>query len=293
MLSDTSSRYPLSLLFGALALALPACDPDESPVEDLAAADEIAAAAVELPEVTADDIAAALAERRIASLPVAGAGRIDIVDIAATGAPNYAYFTVGGQAATDALQQLVDDQRATPAEVFLALAEDELPDALLADHRARAEEDPELSGEPRRLNFVAPRTFDTDINGCPGSLGAWVGSWATRFEGGYFTDGFQTTGKNTSNPGTTYYVAADSGGRVMSACNSSTNEVMVVYWALTFQPGLYYPYTLLWGNELGTIEATHMFSKGSGPVFGMSVSHPSPDPETYFAYGRCGGGCWK
>lgn len=52
-----------------------------------------------------------------------------------------------------------------------------------------------------------------------------------------------------------YYVAADSEGRVMSTCNSGNNEVMVTYLSLTFQPGLYYLYALLWGNHLATFSS--------------------------------------
>jgi hypothetical protein len=284
------------ILFGsalAAALTLSACAGDEAPDEAPQAAEEAAGESIEPPQLTADDIAAALDERRIASLPVGNSGRIDIVNVAATGAPDYVYITVGGSSLTDILQQLVDDQRATPAEVFLALAaaDDGLPDALLADHRARAGDDPELSREPRRLSYTALREFDTDINGCPGSLGAWLGGWASRFEWTNYTDNFMSSGQNSSNGSTAYYVSADSEGRVMSACNSGNNDAMVTYWSLTFQPGIYYPYTFVWGNQLGTIEAAHLFSQGSGPQFRMIVSHSHPAPDTYVAYGRCGGGC--
>lgn len=244
------------------------------------------------PQLSQAELAALLAEQTVAALPVAGAGRIDIVAVATSGAPEYTYIAVGGRATTEVLRELVVDQEATAAEVFVALADADLPvpEVLLADHRARAGDD-----APRSLVYVAPRTFELDSLDCygtsgnPQSFSSWVLDWADRFEFINFKQPYKYTARNTSDDGGSYFIPADGFGRVMSACNAGDNDIGVVFWALTSIPGPTYPYTFAGGSGLDAFEAAHLFSTGGSFPYVMSVNHTHPDPDTYVAYGRCGG----
>lgn len=281
----------------AAALLFTACD-DPGPDPDAAPEAEAAQALeVELPSLTPQEIAALRAERSVASLPVDRAGSVEIVNSGTAEAPAYVYIAVGGPLLNDVLRQLVDEQGATPAEVHLALADgDPLPEALAADHRARAEQDPAVSARPRRLAYVTPRSITSDDRYCLGSggnpenFGDWLGDWEQSF-GTYFNPSYQYDDINMVDGGTAYTIAADSNGRVMSSCNAAHNDVMVSFWSLTFIPGLYYPYSFVWAENLEDFDAVHLHSNGAGPLYRMGVSHSHPDPKTYVAYGRCGGAC--
>lgn len=287
-----------SVLLAVLCLA--ACDDPDAP------ADAPIEALDELPELplppapSADEIAALQAERRAASLPIGQAGRVDIVDIGGPGAPpHYTYFTVGGGLPADVLKQLVHEQGATPAEVFVALAEDgaAVPGALLADHRTRAEADPELDPTPRRLAYTTLRTYGLDIdnheclgaNGNPKSFVNWRTDWVNRFQSTFFKPPYQYD-QNQDDGQTGYSVPGDATGRVLSACNAAQNDIGVVYWMYTGAPGA--PYTMLWALPIDSFDAVHFFSDLSGPPYLMTVHHTHPDPNTYVAYGKCGNiGC--
>lgn len=282
------TSLPTPLLFVLLA----ACGEPEAPDgAELQGLDEPAEFAP-LPELSRAELAALVAEHTVASLPVAGAGRVDIVEIETSGAPEYTYIAVGGPATTEVLRELVVDQGATAAEVFLALADAALPvpEVLLADHRARAGDE-----APRALVYVAPRTFELDDLDCHGNSGnpqsfsSWVLDWADRFEFINFKQPYKYTNRNTSDGGTSYYIAADGFGRVMSACNAGDDDIGVGFWALTTIPGPNYPYTFVGAAALDSFEAVHMFSTGPSFAYLMTVSHTHPDPDTYVAYGRCGG----
>ena len=285
-------RASLGLSAAVLAAACEEPGPDASPQAEAAQAP-----ATEPPRLTAEQIDALRAERSVASLPVGQAGSIEIVNSGAAEAPDYVYITVGGAPVTDALRQLVDEQGATPAEVYLALADGgPLPEALAEDHRARAEQDPALSDQPRRLAVVMPRSVTPENHECLGSGGNpmdsddWLGDWAQSFAA-YFNPPYTYDDINTANGGTSYYIAAESGGRVMSACNAAHNEVQVSFWSLTSIPGPYYPYSFVWAGYLDDFDAVHLHSTGTGPLYRMVVGHTHPDPNTYVAYGRCGGAC--
>lgn len=283
----------------AAAALLSACVEADSTDGAPPASDEAVAAFAEPPQLTAEQLAALRAEVTIASLPVLQAGRVEIVDASTLDGAAFSYIVTGGQSVTDVMRQLLTDQRASPAEVFLALAEPgaEVPAPLLADHRARAELDPEASPQPRQLAYAMPRVIERDNNGClaagaePQSFSSWIADWKDRFKYSYFTLGQETSARNTSDGTTEYYVASDSQGRVMSACNAAWNDMNVVYWALTNIPGDFYPFTLLGVANLDAFNEVHLYSTGNGPMHRMSIVHASPDPDTYVAYGRCYWGC--
>lgn len=285
-------RASLGLSAAVLAAACEEPDPDASPQAEAAQAPE-----TEPPRLTAEQIDALRAERSVASLPVGQAGSIEIVNSGAAEAPEYVYFTVGGPLLREVLRQLVDEQGATPAEVYLALADGgPLPEALAEDHRARAEQDPALSAQPRQLVYVMPRSISSDNHDCLGSggnpmnFGGWLNDWRQSF-GAYFNPSYEYNDINTADGGTSYSIAPDSNGRVMSACNAAHNEVQVSFWSLTFIPGLYYPYSFVWAEYLDDFDAVSLYSTGTGPLYRMVVGHTHPDPNTYVAYGRCGGAC--
>lgn len=278
------------------ALLLAGCADLDSPDESQLAADDADREFAPPPRLTAAEIAALRAERTVASLPVDGAGYIEIADAGAPGAPEYTYIAVGGRRTTDLLDELVTSQGATPAEVFLALAEPDqaLPERLLADHRARAAADPGLDDEPRRLSYTAFRALDLDNNDClgnggnPKSFANWLSDWDDRFEFINFKQPHRYTARNTADGGTGYFIPADGFGRVMSACNAGDNDIGVVYWALTSAPGPTYPYTFMAAATLDPFDAAHLYSTGGALPQLMAVHHTSPGPDTYVAYGRCG-----
>lgn len=289
-------RGALSLALGAALLA--ACADDDA--DDAVPDDAFAETLPEPPQLTAEELAALRAEVTIASLPVGGAGTVDIVDTGAPDAPALVYVAAGGGGVTEVLRQLIAEQHATPAEVFLALADAgaALPERLLVDHRARAGREPGLGLVPRRLDVVMPRNLEIQANECLGSGGnpqtfdSWVDDWWDRF--GHIQVGAASIADALNNAGgaTAYYVGSDSEGRALSACNAADNDAGVSYWRLTTIPGsLYYPYSYVWAATLSPFKAAHLYSTGADLPYRMIVHHTHPDPETYVAYGRCGAGC--
>lgn len=279
------------------ALLLAGCAELDSPDESQLAADDAELEFPPTPDLDADTLAALQGERTVASLPVAGAGTVEIVDAGLPGAPAYTYLALGGRRTTDLLDQLVAAQGATPAEVFLALAEPArpLPERLLADHRTRAAADPSLDDEPRRLSYTTPRTFENDNHDClgnggnPKSFANWLSDWDDRFEFINFKQPNRFTARNTSDGGTNYGLSGDYFGRVLSACNAANNDVLVYYWAVTNAPGIYYPYSFVAAAALDSFDASHLYETGKNLwPYVMTVGHTHPDPDTYVAYGRCG-----
>lgn len=278
------------------ALLFAGCADLESPDETQLQAEDEASELPPPPDLSEAEIAALRAERTVASLPVQNAGLIEIVNAATIEAPEYTYIAIGGALTTDVLRQLVTEQGATAAEVFLALADadEALPAALLVDHRVRAEQDRALDASPRRLVYVAPRALELDNLDChssggnPKTFANWLLDWDDRFEFINFKTPNRFTDRNTTDGITYYNLAADSFGSVMSACNAGYNDIGVVFWMLTFAPGPYYPYTYVVGAPLDSFEAIHLYSTSATMPHLMGVSHTHPAPNTYVAYGRCG-----
>ncbi len=277
-----------TLLLGACDDAEPFDDSIPEEIEDL-----------EPPKLTADDIAALQAEHRVASLPVGEHGRIDIVPVGTPDEPAFGFVTVGGPALADVMRQLVEDQGATPAEVFVSLVQDDasLPQVLLDDHLAQVASNPSRSAIPRVLDTVSFRIIDAENHGClvGGSdvqpFNSWLSDWRGRFRFISTMVGFEWPAVGAGD--SIHYVAADIDGRTLSACNAtfSGNDVIVSYWALTFQPGPYYPYSYVWSTPLDNFDASHFYSTGNGPLYRMVVDTSGPGVNTYAVVGRCGNNC--
>jgi hypothetical protein len=289
----THTVHALSLL--ALALAtFTACDAepnDAAPADDGTAIAAPEPAAPELDEATR---AALQAERHIATLTPTSKGRLELINIGDADDPQVAYVQIGSRQLGQILHRLVNEQGATPAEVFLALADADaaLPELLDRDHAAR------VAHAPRKLGFVAPRVeLEYDANECLGSggnplsLSSWVADWTDRFRFIYTSVGNEFSAQNTANGTTSYSVNPDVVGRVLSACNAAQNDPYVSFWALTYAPGPQYPYTYLWGAPIDSFDAVHLHDDSSGVVLRMAVGHGHPSPKTYVATGRCNGGC--
>lgn len=291
----TSFTRVLPGLAAALALAavLPACDVPDT-LEPPAADDE---SLPELPELTAEELAALQARATVASFTVADSGRITIV-----GTPDrsvLAYQVSGGRVADDVLLQLIDAQQASPAEVFLALAEPgaAVPEPLLAEHRARAARDPQVGAVPRQLAYVLPRLIEPENLGChagggePIEFDDWEGDWLERFACINVSEPYSTTTRNTADGIAGYLVAGDLQGRALSACNAAWNDVAVAYYVNDGAPGPTSPFTFIGGTTLEEFDGVHLYSTGSAPGYLMRVNHSHPDPDTYVGYGRRGNGC--
>lgn len=292
------SVHALSLFTLALALgAAAACDAGPDPADD--AAPVATPASDVVPALSDAEIAAVQAERRVATLTPTRAGRLELINVGDADEPSIAYVQVGGRQLGQILHQLVDEQEATPAEVFLALADEgeELPELLLRDHEARVAAEARDEVEPRALAVVLPRTLEEEHHGCLGSgasampLSSWVSDWIGRFRFINSSAGNEFNTQNTADGGTSYYVSADSNGRVLSACNAAQNDPTISYWLLTNIPGPYYPFTLLWAQSIDSFDAVHLYEKSSAALMRMGVSHSHPSPKTYVATGRCNGGC--
>jgi len=246
--------------------------------------------------LTSEEIDAVQRERRIASLPTVG-GRIDIVDAGTEGEAAFVYVSVGGPLLDELLAELVEQQGATPAEVFLSLADDatELPPSLLEDHLARVEEGLATRGTPERLHYVAPRTLENEHHGCYGSgtsaqsFSSWVEEWDAQFSYEYTRDGYEYQHRNTADGVEMYTVGGDIDGRVLSACNASDNDSAVSYWI--YNTGAGPDFLPFWADSIDRFDAVHFYTVGWGLPYKMAVSHTHPSPDTYVAVGRCGNNC--
>jgi hypothetical protein len=285
-----------SLALLALALgSFTGCDAEPTDAAPFDGPAEIAAPeSVDLPILTDAEIAAVQAERRVATLTPTGSGRLELINIGDADAPEIAYVQIGSRQLGEILHQLVEEQEATPAEVFLALADagEEVPELLVRDHEAR------VASQPRALDYEVPRLIETVANEClgaggnPQSLANWVADWTDRFRFINTSVGNEFNAQNVANGGTAYHVSPDTQGRVLSACNAAQNDPQVSYWVLSNVPGVYYPYTFLWATNVDSFDAVHMYiDGGSGSLLRMIVGHSHPSPKTYVATGRCNSGC--
>jgi hypothetical protein len=286
----SSPLFTCGLALGAAGILIAGCTSDDS--EDLGDSDRVTTVE-HYPELRLPS-AAELAEaesRLVARLEVEDYGRISIVNIGTENAPDYSYFTVGGNAIDEILQQLLDED-ATPAEVFIALAEGEvLPVALAIDQELRAEAG-DAEGEPRTLNYEVFRTNDTVAldcytSGTHQSFASWVSEWQTSF-GSYWDSPNSYSDEITVFGTHVYSIGADS-ARAMSVCDArlTTGSSVVV---VTFQAQQGPNWLTVYNDTLSDYEAARTYSSGgSYSAWRVSVVDDGPAVRTYVAYGNCDG----
>lgn len=291
----------------ALSVSIGACEPDQvtDPTEDVAEAPVEFEADVEL---TSEQIAEAR-RRVVASLPVDDLGRIDIVDAGVDGTPWYVYVSVGRPAVHEVLDQL-DEQGATPAEVFLALAprDPSLPDVLVHDHDERAARGEASSNGPRRLESVSFRgtanmSSDSRRDGrrdCysgrevdPLPFAAWIDEFY-QWSLGYVD--WATHSEDVTKEEYEKYGVAAKHARAMSVCDaaygsSSNPEVKFAGWTGThYEP----PVIFYIADDLGEFDSARFKSTGGPYVeYYAFVKQDFPLPRrAYVAYGNCDDFCY-
>jgi hypothetical protein len=298
----------------ALSVAIGGCDPDnvtdatQAVAPGAKAPSELDAQAGPAGTVKGIDLQPTLeqiadARRRvIASLPVDDLGRIDIVDAGLDGKPWYVYMSVGGKAVHDVLDQL-EEQAATPAEVFLAVAPRTLavPGVLASDHNDRAARGEAKLNSPRRLSYTVRVPVERVDLDCwsgrdvdPLSFASWIDEfhdWSLGYVDWPTHSEYSTTAEKP-----TYGWIPSKNRRAMSVCDAAHNTGG---WAsdpeVTFAGlGYFFPYTIVptyfyVAENLGEFESVRFKSSG-GPfsTYFILIDQSYPEPRrAYVAFGNC------
>lgn len=282
-----SPRRLISLaaaLSSAVAALSCVADGDPTPFE---VASNIEYPPEEVPPLTADEKAEA-ARRLVARIEVEDLGAVSIVNFGTEDDPDYNVVTVGGDALHDVMLQL-QEQDATPAEVFATLSTtEELPTALALDHEIRA-----ASGDaqdvPRRLSYAVFRTSDTINSDCSQfggghqTFSSWVDEVETALGSYWYTPNFWSVLNQTD--GTFAYSVGAGYDRFMTVCDAKLGGDPVEVGFQGQTP--YLNWVSIYTDTLSDYQSARTYSSdGYYVTYRASVTHGGPSVRAYIAYGN-------